>query len=529
VSAAPADRGANRATSWFPALSPAWRVAGPAVAVAITALVLLFGETALAIVGVWQSSDTFAHGWLIVPVCCWLVWDNRARLARLTPAPSAWGLAAMAVFAFGWLLGAVADVNVVQHLALAAMIQATVLAVLGPRVALALLFPLGYLYFAVPAGEFLVPPMQDWTAVFVVGALRLIGVPVFSDGVFIAIPTGNFEVAKACSGVRFLIAMVALGVLWAHISYRSWPRRLLFVALSVAVPIVANWLRAFGIVLIAYLTDNEFAIGVDHIVYGWVFFVIIIGLMFAVGTIFREPHAKVVSRVERPASAAGDGRADVHNAWGTAGVAVAALVIASSALGYDNYLQARSPATVDASPILTVGAPWQVDEASAIRWEPEFPGADAVVLRSFSAGGRDVSLAIGYYALQRQGAEAVSSEVALEDDEVWVRTRSGRVVAEIDGEQISVAYHRYRAGNWRRLVWYWYWVDGEFTAQPYMAKLLQARAALTGGRDEAAVIAVSVLTRGAVAAEAGEEPALRDFVASLDDLATTLEAMSANR
>ena len=337
--------GVDAVSEGGPATAWSWRAAGAIAVGAAVLLLALFGETAASIVGKWQTSDTFAHGWLILPICGWFVWNSRASLARLSPAPSAWGLAAVAVFAFGWFLGAVADVLVVQQLALAAMVQATVLAVLGPRVALVLLFPLGYLYFAVPVGEFLVPPMQDWTAVFVVKTLRLVGVPVFSDGVFIAIPTGNFEVAEACAGVRFLIAMIALGVLWARINYRSWPRRLLFVALSVAVPIVANWLRAFGIVLVAYLTDNEVAVGVDHIIYGWVFFVIVIGLLFAVGMTFSEPHGKVVSGVERPVFAAAGSRANV---WGTAGMAVAALAIASSALGYDRYLEARSPKELDA-------------------------------------------------------------------------------------------------------------------------------------------------------------------------------------
>src|SRR3546814_20816354 len=93
----------------------------------------------------------------------------------------------------------------------------------------------------------------------VVHLLRLTGMPVFLDGYLIQIPTGSFLVAEACSGVRYLLVSVALGVLTAYLFFRSWPRRLLFVALSVAVPIVATGIRAYGIIMLAPLGGYELA------------------------------------------------------------------------------------------------------------------------------------------------------------------------------------------------------------------------------------------------------------------------------
>ncbi len=102
------------------------------------------------------------------------------------------------------------------------------------------------------------------------------GVPAQIDGVFIDTPVGLFEVAEACSGAKFLIAMVALGTLVAHLCFASWKRRAAFMAAAVVVPVLANGVRAWGTIYIAQSQGLEFAAGFDHIVYGWVFFAIVI-------------------------------------------------------------------------------------------------------------------------------------------------------------------------------------------------------------------------------------------------------------
>ena len=100
--------------------------------------------------------------------------------------------------------------------------------------------------------------------------------PATIDGVFIDTPVGLFEVAEACSGVKFLVAMVALGTLVAHLCFASWKRRVAFMAAAIVVPILANGVRAWGTIYIAQSQGVEFAAGFDHIVYGWIFFALVI-------------------------------------------------------------------------------------------------------------------------------------------------------------------------------------------------------------------------------------------------------------
>jgi exosortase/archaeosortase family protein len=101
--------------------------------------------------------------------------------------------------------------------------------------------------------------------------------------VFITAPGGYFEVAEACSGVKFLIAMVAYGTLVANVCFRSWPRRAAFMAMALVVPILANGVRAWGTVFIAGKVGIGFAAGFDHVFYGWVFFAIVMALVMAAG------------------------------------------------------------------------------------------------------------------------------------------------------------------------------------------------------------------------------------------------------
>ena len=116
---------------------------------------------------------------------------------------------------------------------------------LGLRWAKILAFPFAILFFAVPFGEVLVPMLMQWTADFTVVALKVSGVPVFREGQNFVIPSGSWSVVEACSGVRYFLASLFVGALYAWQMYRSPLRRALFLLASIVVPIVANWVRAY--------------------------------------------------------------------------------------------------------------------------------------------------------------------------------------------------------------------------------------------------------------------------------------------
>lgn len=258
------------------ALVPAaWRVPLGQLALAWLALIALTRNDWSEMAHQWWDASTYNHILLVPPILAWLVRQRWAELARLTPA--AWwpGLALLAGGALAWLAGTTLAINTVSQLGAVAMLQAAVVVLLGPRIAAGLLFPLGYMLFLVPFGDELVPALQAITADMAVALTQASGVPATIDGVFIDTPAGLFEVAEACSGVKFLVAMIALGSLVAHLCFASWKRRALFMTAAVIVPVLANGVRAWGTIYIAQSQGVAFAAGFDHIVYGWIFFALV--------------------------------------------------------------------------------------------------------------------------------------------------------------------------------------------------------------------------------------------------------------
>lgn len=466
-----------------------WQIAVATVVLSWALTLGIFRETAASMAATWYRSETFAHGFLILPISFYLAWARRRQIAVLIPAPNPWGLFLLTMLGLGWLLGKIVDLIVLQQLALVAMLQTLAWTVLGTAVARALLFPLIFLFFAVPMGEALVPPLQSFTALFALKALGISGIPVYLEGRLISIPSGNWEIAEACSGARYVIPAAVLGSLYVHLMYRSWLRRLGFVLAALAVLIFANGLRAYGIIMLAHLTDNRIALGIDHLIYSWIFFAAVILPLFRLGLRWREPGSIHWPAHSFIAIDSGPNRAPVHATPLAAAGSIALLALAPLA-GQLIFKPPAIPPIIDAA-APTANLPWRALPRYFGGWEPRFIGADARVAQSYTAGLRQVHLHIAYYASQRPGAELVNSENILADGMRWIWLAEGEAHAFVDGRELKVRQIAMRSpGGALRLVWSWYWVGGEFTANPHRAKLLQAKALLSGRAPGAAAIAL---------------------------------------
>ena len=191
------------------------------------------------------------------------------------------------------MIGIVGDVHLFLHAATFALLPLLMWLVLGTQAARTILFPLIFMLFSVPVGEQLVPYLQEIAADGAVALLRLTDVPLFRSGLYIEIPQGRFLVAEACSGVSFFIASFVIGSLYAYLNLVTKTRRALFVATSLIFPILANIVRVYGIILIAYWTDMEHAAGADHLIYGWFFFAFVIVCLLGIGELMREEKTQL--------------------------------------------------------------------------------------------------------------------------------------------------------------------------------------------------------------------------------------------
>ena len=278
-----------------------------ALAVLLPALALLlwlFRPEAIAAVTVWRQSTAYNHCILVLPIALWLGWDRRRSLAWQQPRPEALLLLLALPAGLAWLAAQRLGIMEGRQLAALAAFEVLCLAVLGRALFRRLSGPLLYLVFLVPFGAFVTPLLQRFTAGFIVAGLSVLGIPHSADGTVIAIPEGVFLVAEACAGLRFLIACVAFGVLYALMMFRSPGRRLGFVALCVVTPILANGLRALGIVVLGHWLGSAEAAAADHLIYGWVFFSMVIAVLVLVGLPFRQdllaPPAAPMPSARRP-------------------------------------------------------------------------------------------------------------------------------------------------------------------------------------------------------------------------------------
>lgn len=258
---------------------PSWRQALTGLTLLCAALLLPtlreWGEMAWQ----WWNSDSYAHILLIPPIIVWLTWSRRDVLAETDLRPWWPGLALLGLALALWVTGRASGINLVAHAGAVAALASSVPAMLGPRATALLALPLGFMVFLVPFGEEIVWPMQILTARLVIQLAHLSGIDAALDAIHITTPFGLFIVAEACSGVKFLIAMIALGVLAAFTAFSSWKRRILFLIACVIVPILANAVRAWGTIYIAQFIGAERAGGVDHLIYGWVFFAVVVAIV----------------------------------------------------------------------------------------------------------------------------------------------------------------------------------------------------------------------------------------------------------
>lgn len=457
-----------------------WQRHLAALAGVAAAMLAVFHRDAADMAGIWWHSSTFTHCLLMVPMIGWLVSQRTALLRSLTPA--FWWPALVWIAGSGlvWLVGEAAGVGLFRQLGLVLMLQGAVAATLGEKLVRGLLFPLAYALLLVPFGEELVPLLQTLTAKISLTLLHLSGLSAEIEGVFITTRAGFFEVAEACSGVNFLIAMLAYSVFAAHLCFSSWTRRITFVALALATTILANALRAYGTMVAAEIWGVEAAGGIDHVFYGWIFFGLVILLVMLVARRW----------FDRPAN---DVAVDVSGLEGVprragpaAAVLCGAIAIPLLFVGWATLVGGRT-AELPATIAVATPAGWTAAAPEPVVWEPRFDGADRRVVGHFAdRQGNRVTVAIGGYERQGEGREVVAfGQGAVDPDGKWAWSAA---LSPVDGGKAERLLH---PGPVLRDAASWYVVGGTATGSARTAKLAGLKARLLGGDPRALSLIVS--------------------------------------
>jgi exosortase A len=452
--------GASRAVA-----SPSAGLRWPLFLGAIVLTFIVYWPTLASILRRWTGDPTYSHGYLVAAVSAWMIWRVWRR-GELERTQTSWlGLAALALAGLVWLMARGASIQVIQQLALPALLLGVAWTLFGWRGFVALLVPIGVLYFVLPVWDYIRNPLQSMTVVAVGESLHAIGIPAFIHGYRVDLPGGSFEVVEGCSGLHFFMAAGALAAIQAYLYLGAFWARAVLMSTALAVAIIANWIRVAVVIIAGHLTEMQTFLIKDHYYFGWVVFAL---LMIPVIYFGRRLEDKA------PAAPAPAPQPPLSLALPAAQRAPAVAALLVLLLPGFAWAAIQATATLAPPPVLPQAAgEWRLEGAAAADWQPLQPGTSLTLDGQYRAGAREVDAWVVYYERQATGRELIGYGNRM------ARPGDGRLTALQPGELKLVTGKRHD-----RLIWYRYNVAGQTTTSATQAKLNQLRGNL-GGRPSA--------------------------------------------
>jgi exosortase A len=451
------------------------KTAGGLVLITLLSIFAFF-DTWKSMVEIWYNSSSYNQCFLIAPISVWLCWTQRSRYLKLCPQISWLALVALMLNGFLWLLADLISVQLVKQLAVVGMLISGFWMILGNRVTLKIVFPLSYLFFMVPVGGDFIAPLMEFTAEFSVFLIRLSGIPVFKEGMNLTLTSGNWTVAEACSGINYLIASVSLGFVYAYITFSTYWKRALFLVLAVIIPILANGVRAYLIVMLGHFSNMTLAVGVDHIIYGALFFGLIMMLLFYISSHFAD--APIYSNQNLSHSPQDDA------AFSNQPFVISLMLIGVLSFVYplsSTWLanQKQTPVSSENLETALKQKSWQIVENPNWQWFPQFKGVEKDAMLYFSNGQATFGIYEASFGQESQsGGELVNSQnliVTKEQSLEWKTVKSDTMpLANLAaGETVLSNSERHL------VILRWYKIGSYNTNNAYRAKLFQLLKRLT--------------------------------------------------
>jgi EpsI family protein len=366
----------------------------------IGAMLALYWPAVQALWVIWLDvkTTTYTHGLLIAALSLWLLWRNDARAASSVAPQKRDGrglfMVALCVLVLGWQLAFRAGIQLGYLLLLPPLIWCAVRVSLGAAAARRAAFPLGFLYFAMPLWDYLIPLAQQGTIHAVRFMLRVVGIPAYFSGDTVHIPSGVFAIEGGCSGLHFIVVALAIAALLGELRGDSWRMRVRWLVVTLLLAVLTNWIRVFTIIVLGHVTHMQhYIVSVSHYWYGWGLFLIAVFALFLYERRFpeREPATDPVG----PGEPAG-------LRFAPAPVAMA-LAIAALPATLNPVIEARTASEVPrlARPLRIESAGWRYAPADEHAWRPSQVGADLEQRWRFASESKEVELYVAWYRDQK--------------------------------------------------------------------------------------------------------------------------------
>lgn len=471
---------------------------------------LVFFQTSIGLYQAHFLETTDWSGLVVLGGFAMMLWDSRSGMVKVQW--SIVGYIGIVFFGLVWFAGEVTFTRFITQFAVIALVSFIVLAAFGFATWKHFSYPLLFLFLLIPIGGPIVQWLVEGTATFSVLALRGSGIPVHRDGVHIVVPSGNWTIADACSGLAYLRLCLVLGALYAWTVYRAPKKRIVFLICLLLIAIAGNWVRAYLTIAIAHATDNRW-LRDSHAEFGWWLYAAIMALVAWLGWRFRESAARNAS-APPPANALQLGRAFNHSNL-PAFVALFALILAP---GFHAALASKNPPNSAPAIVTVLGHGWQPTPNANYSWIPALPDGTVPTTLGYTQGSRRVDLHVATFPHRTWQKKLVTSVNQFTHDSGGGWSLASRGLVRVAANTLETVESAKVLGAGQNVrVWKWYWIDGTHTASTGQAKWHQLKAALTGNTHRAAWIAI-------VTAESNDEAANATLSAFVNEMLPEINA-----
>jgi exosortase len=271
--------------------TPVWQICA-----LCAALIWLYAPVLRHLVGQWMHDPNYSHGFFVPAFSLFVLWQDKTRLSSL-PLKPAWSGILLLVAAIGILTAGVLGAELfLSRFSFLVAVAGLVVLLYGWNHLRAAVFPWLFLLFMIPIPRVIFNqvtfPLQLLASKVAAVTLPLLGVPVLREGNVIQLPAMALEVAEACSGIRSLMSLATLAVIYGYLLEPRNSIRIVLALASIPIAVLANSSRIVGTGLLVQYWDPEKAEGFFHTFSGWLIFVVSLALLFLLHRLLQTFWAK---------------------------------------------------------------------------------------------------------------------------------------------------------------------------------------------------------------------------------------------
>lgn len=275
-----------------------------AVILVLGALAAVYWSVITGLIDAWSTDDNYSHGFFIVPLALYFAWERRHKLASAPIKPSLFGLIVTAGSLFLLVAGLLGAELFLSRVSIIGAIAGAALFLYGWPTLRILLFPLAFMLLMVPLPAIIFNkiafPLQLLASHVGESTISAMNIPILREGNVLILANATLEVAEACSGIRSLVSLFTLGIVFGYfVDRRHWARAVIALS-AIPVAIIANGLRVASAGVAAHYFGSAGVEGLFHEFSGWVVFVLAFIMMFALQRLLHKlsPPPNLVARVQ---------------------------------------------------------------------------------------------------------------------------------------------------------------------------------------------------------------------------------------